>query len=110
MSEDIAVRRARSRYKTIVCSFCLAQVDDACFAWASGVCICTECIKFATEEVAKAKKTQEIAEDIGKLVTKLTVAKEDKKNIQIPQSQIVAEIKSILEGPAVPHEFPDDVA
>ena len=105
MSEDKAVRRARSRYKTMVCSFCLDKVDDACFSWASGVCICMRCIQFATDEVAKAKKTQEIAEDLGKLVTKLTVTKESKAP-QISQKEIVAEIQSILNGPVVP----DDVA
>jgi len=105
MSEDIAVRRARSRYKTIVCSFCMSQVDDACFAWASGVCICTVCLKFATDEVAKAKKTTEVAEDIGKLVTKLTMSKDEKsKPLQISQSEIIAQIRSILDGPSVPDD------
>lgn len=103
MSEDKAVRRARSRYKTIVCSFCVAPVDDACFSWGSGVCICTGCLKYATEEVAKAAKTQAVAEDLGKLVTKLTTTKET-KHPQISQKETIAQIKLILSGPAEPDD------
>lgn len=103
MSEDKAVRRALSKYKTIVCSFCLDKVDDAFFSWASGVCICTRCLAFSTEEVAKAKKTQAIAEDLGKLVTKLTVTKESKPP-EVTQKDIINEIKLILSGPVEPDD------
>lgn len=106
MSEDKAVRRSRSRYKTIVCSFCMTPGDDACFSWASGVCICRRCLEFATEEVAVAKKTTAVADDLTKIASKLTMTKEDRHTEASAREETIAQIQAILNGPPVP----DDIA
>jgi len=103
--KDIAIRHAKSRYKTIVCSFCLSQVDEAFFSWSNGVAICPECLKFATDEVAKSKKQAEVGENLLAVAKSLTVLQE-KKVPAIPRDETIKDIEQVLSGELPP----DDVA
>lgn len=104
--KDVAVRHAKSRYKTIVCSFCMDQVDEAFFAWSSGVSICPRCLAFATDEVTKAKKQTEVGENLLAVAKSLTVLQEKKNVPAIPRDETIKDIEQVLSGELPP----DDVA
>ena len=102
--EEKAVKRVQSSRKTIACSFCLAMVDDVCISRDSGVSICVACLKFATEEVAKAKKMTEIACDLSKIATKMAVTTEEKA-ADVSREARIEELRRMLDP-----QTPDDVA
>jgi hypothetical protein len=93
-NKDLPIRHAKSRHKTIVGSFCLAQVDEALFAWVSGLCICRSCLGFATDEVAKSKKLNELGTDLKQIATSLKV--KEKTATPVTQAETVREIQRIL--------------